>query len=80
MGAYRVLKLLGAGAEGEAYLVEDQDGKNWALKVIKLPLPKKMVETMFREIQLQAELGEGHNNIIAAEVGVNRAQAAWGLK
>jgi serine/threonine-protein kinase SRK2 len=68
LGAYRVLSLLGAGSEGEAYLVEDADGKNWALKVIKLPLPKKYVESMFREIQIQAELGEGHNNIIAAEV------------
>ncbi|GAX78593.1 hypothetical protein CEUSTIGMA_g6032.t1 [Chlamydomonas eustigma] len=67
LGAYRVLNLLGAGSEGEAYLVEDADGKNWALKVIKLPLPKKYVESMFHEIQIQAELGEGHNNIIAAE-------------
>ena len=28
-GTYRVVKLIGAGAEGEAYLVEDQDGKDW---------------------------------------------------
>ena len=113
-GTYHVIKILGAGAEGEAYLVKDevreadryaqqdvkpinqdavgvaipchqllivflttphhieysptischppshnpQDGKEWALKLIKLPLPKKCVSAIVREIQLQAELGE----------------------
>lgn len=63
-GTYRVLKLLGSGAEGEAYLVDDQEGKSWALKLIKLPLPKGCLQSIVREIQLQSELGEGHNNII----------------
>ena len=65
-GTYRVLKLLGAGAEGEAYLVDDEEGKSWALKLIKLPLPKGCLQSIVREIQLQSELGEGHNNIIGA--------------
>ncbi|GAX78595.1 hypothetical protein CEUSTIGMA_g6034.t1 [Chlamydomonas eustigma] len=73
-GMYRVIKLLGAGAEGEAYLAEDQDGKNWALKFIKLPLPQRMVKAIFREIQIQSELGEGHNNIIRAEEVVLTSQ------
>ncbi|GAX78594.1 hypothetical protein CEUSTIGMA_g6033.t1 [Chlamydomonas eustigma] len=67
LGTYSVIKLLGAGTEGEAYLVEDDDGKKWALKVVRLPLPKRMVQAMIREIQLQSELGEGHVNIISAE-------------
>ncbi len=33
-----------------------------------ISLPKKMVQTLFREIQLQSDLGEGHNNIIRTEV------------
>ena len=53
-----MIKFLGAGAEGEAYLVEDQDGKDWVLKLIKLPLPRKCLDSILREIQLQSELGE----------------------
>ena len=56
-GTYRVIKLIGAGAEGEAYQVEDQDGKDWVLKLIKLPLPRRALDSIIREIQLQSALG-----------------------
>ena len=38
--------------------MEDQDGKDWVLKLIKLPLPRKCLDSVLREIQLQSELGE----------------------
>jgi serine/threonine protein kinase len=57
-GTYRVIKLIGAGAEGEAYQVEDQDGKDWVLKLIKLPLPRRALDSIIREIQLQSDLGD----------------------
>ncbi|GAX77681.1 hypothetical protein CEUSTIGMA_g5124.t1 [Chlamydomonas eustigma] len=67
-GAYKVLKLLGSGAEGNTYLVQDcNTNQNWAIKLIKLPLPTRFVQAIFREIKLQSELGEGHNNIITPE-------------
>ncbi|KAG1658445.1 hypothetical protein FOA52_005609, partial [Chlamydomonas sp. UWO 241] len=67
-GAYKVVKLLGSGAEGNTWLVEDvKDDKLWAIKLIKLPLPTRFVQAIFREIKLQSELGEGHTNIITPE-------------
>lgn len=62
-------KILGEGAEGITYLVTDvkNDNKKWAMKLIKLPLPIRLVQSIFREIKLQSELGEGHFNIVAPE-------------
>lgn len=66
--AYKVMKLLGSGAEGNTWLVEDVNtNKPWAIKLIQLPLPTRFVQAIFREIKLQSELGEGHQNIIAPE-------------
>jgi serine/threonine-protein kinase SRK2 len=39
----------------------------WAIKLVKLPLPTRFVQAIFREIKLQSELGEGHINIITPE-------------
>lgn len=67
-GAYKVVKLLGSGAEGNTYLVSDVvTDAMWAIKLIKLPLPTRFVQAIFREIKLQSELGEGHHNIITPE-------------
>eukprot|EP00195_Chlamydomonas_chlamydogama_P017435 CAMPEP_0202915134 /NCGR_PEP_ID=MMETSP1392-20130828/64899_1 /ASSEMBLY_ACC=CAM_ASM_000868 /TAXON_ID=225041 /ORGANISM="Chlamydomonas chlamydogama, Strain SAG 11-48b" /LENGTH=443 /DNA_ID=CAMNT_0049607039 /DNA_START=317 /DNA_END=1648 /DNA_ORIENTATION=- len=67
-GAYKVIKLLGSGAEGNTWLVKDEtNGQSWAIKLIKLPLPARFVQAIFREIKLQSELGEGHNNIVTPE-------------
>uniref|UniRef100_A0A7S0WUB7 Protein kinase domain-containing protein n=1 Tax=Chlamydomonas leiostraca TaxID=1034604 RepID=A0A7S0WUB7_9CHLO len=66
--AYRVIKLLGSGAEGNTWLVQDvKTSIEWAVKLIRLPLPSRFVQAIFREIKLQSELGEGHHNIITPE-------------
>ncbi|KAJ9514865.1 kinase-like domain-containing protein [Haematococcus lacustris] len=66
--AYKVNKLLGSGAEGNTWLVQDVNtNQYWAIKLIKLPLPARFVQAIFREIKLQSELGEGHQNIITPE-------------
>ena len=37
------------GAEGNTYLVQDAvNGANWAIKLIKLPLPTRFVQAIFR--------------------------------
>eukprot|EP00798_Chlamydomonas_sp_ICE-L_P026073 gene26073-11776_t len=60
-GAYKVSKILGSGAEGNTWQVQDVvSGEHLAIKLIKLPLPMKFVQAIFREIKLQSELGEGH--------------------
>lgn len=67
-GAYVVKKLLGSGAEGNTFLVSDAETqKLWAIKLIKLPLPTRFIQAIFREIKLQSELGEGHFNIVTPE-------------
>lgn len=67
-GAYKVLKHIGSGAEGNTYLVQEINTElKWAIKLIKLPLPTRFVQAIFREIKLQSELGEGHKNIITPE-------------
>lgn len=67
-GAYKVHKILGSGAEGDTWQVSDVITKQMmAIKLIKLPLPMKFVQAIFREIKLQSELGEGHVNIITPE-------------
>jgi len=66
----QVDKILGEGAEGITYQVTDikrEDQKKWAMKLIKLPLPIRLVQSIFREIKLQSDLGEGHFNIVAPE-------------
>ncbi len=38
-----------AGAEGNTYLVQDvATNQNWAIKLIKLPLPTRFVQAIFR--------------------------------
>jgi len=45
------LGLSPAGAEGNAYLVRDiNSNKNWALKLLKLPLPARFVTSVFRSV------------------------------
>lgn len=75
-GIYTVISVLGAGAEGTTYLVKDSKngGKEWAVKLIKLPLPTRYVHAIFREIKLQSEMGEGHHNIVTPEEVVLMSQ------
>lgn len=47
-----------------------------AVKVIKRPIPKLLKEMIANEIQIQAQLGEGHFNLVNAhEVGVEGFEA-----
>ncbi len=58
------------GCEGKTWLTQDlSTGALWAVKMVRLPLHTKMVQAIFREIRIQAELGEGHINIITPQVG-----------
>ena len=42
------------GAEGNTYLVRDvSDGRKWAIKLINLPLPTRMIKSLYRQVQRQ---------------------------
>lgn len=63
-----VLKLLGRGGEGETWLCREKDtGHEVAIKLIKRPIPKPAMAVIKREIKIQADLGQGHLNIVSAD-------------
>lgn len=63
-----VLQPLGVGGTGETWLCKRNDtGQEEAVKVIKRgPLLKNLQKLLTNEISLQAELSEGHVNIVDA--------------
>ncbi|KAF5837307.1 kinase-like domain-containing protein [Dunaliella salina] len=66
--SHEVLKLLGRGGEGETWLFRDKaSGALTAIKLIKRPIPKPAIAVIKREIRIQADLGQGHLNIVSAE-------------
>ncbi|GIL87182.1 hypothetical protein Vretimale_14287 [Volvox reticuliferus] len=65
---HEVIKLLGRGGEGETWLCRDKEaGTAVAIKLIKRPIPKPAIQVIKREIKIQADLGQGHLNIVSAD-------------
>jgi len=65
---HEVVKLLGRGGEGETWLFKDKSNDALtAIKLIKRPIPKPAIAVIKREIKIQADLGQGHLNIVSAE-------------
>lgn len=59
---------LGKGGSGDTGLFRAvRGGEEVAIKLIKRPLPKIVMPNILREITIQAELGEGHINIVEAK-------------
>lgn len=57
--------------EGETWLFKEKAGPNAgalvAIKLIKRPIPKPAIAVIKREIKIQADLGQGHLNIVSAD-------------
>eukprot|EP00884_Botryococcus_braunii_P002617 jgi/Botrbrau1/12356/Bobra.0239s0007.2 len=65
---HRAIKSLGKGGTGETWLYQDRvTGEEVAVKLMRRPLPKVIEPNIQREIRIQADLGEGHVNIINAK-------------
>ncbi|KXZ42321.1 hypothetical protein GPECTOR_162g136 [Gonium pectorale] len=65
---HEVIKLLGRGGEGETWLCRDKEADaEVAIKLIKRPIPKPAIQVIKREIKIQADLGQGHLNIVSAD-------------
>ncbi|DBA96843.1 hypothetical protein WJX82_009463 [Trebouxia sp. C0006] len=75
-------KFLGRGGTGDTYLFTDKrNSQPVAIKLIKRPIPKVILPNILREIRIQAELGEGHVNVIEAkEVLVTHTHLALSLE
>lgn len=50
-----------------ALLQEKETGNEVAIKLIKRPIPKPAMAVIKREIKIQADLGQGHLNIVSAD-------------
>ncbi|CAG9466002.1 unnamed protein product [Pedinophyceae sp. YPF-701] len=58
-------KFLGEGGTGKTYLMKSiETGEEVAVKAINRPVLKDLMRLIKREIMIQAELGEGHRNIV----------------
>lgn len=65
---YEAIKLLGRGGEGETWLCRDKStDEKVAIKLIRRPIPKAAITIIKREIKIQADLGQGHLNIVHAD-------------
>ncbi|PNH05264.1 Serine/threonine-protein kinase SRK2E [Tetrabaena socialis] len=65
---HEIIKLLGRGGEGETWLARDKaTNLEVAIKLIKRPIPKAAIQVIKREIKIQADLGQGHLNIVSAD-------------
>jgi len=49
---------------------DKRSGEEVAIKLIKRPLPKIILPNILREIRIQADLGEGHINIVDAKAAL----------
>lgn len=66
--SFDYIQQLGKGGTGDTGLFKDlQSGQEVAIKLIKRPLPKVIMPNILREVTIQAELGEGHVNIVEAK-------------
>eukprot|EP00798_Chlamydomonas_sp_ICE-L_P010463 gene10463-8422_t len=65
---YEVRRLLGEGASGETWLcVNKITRKNEAVKFIKRPIPRLALPSITHEVKIQADLGDGHINLVKAK-------------
>ncbi|EIE25720.1 kinase-like protein [Coccomyxa subellipsoidea C-169] len=69
LDTHELVKELGRGGTGETFLYKDKQNNNElvAVKLIRRPLPKVIQANILREIMIQANLGEGHVNVINAK-------------
>ncbi|KAK9808852.1 hypothetical protein WJX72_005109 [[Myrmecia] bisecta] len=68
---HKLIQFLGRGGTGNTYEYKDlETGQAVAIKLIARPIPKVIMPNIFREIRIQAELGEGHVSIINAKEAI----------
>lgn len=79
---FEVIKLLGTGGEGETWLCNDNTTQEQvAIKLIRRPIPKAVVNLIKREIKIQADLGQGHLNIVhAREVVLSKSHLGLSME
>ncbi|KAK9809119.1 hypothetical protein WJX72_009585 [[Myrmecia] bisecta] len=79
---HELVKFLGRGGTGDTWLFKDIKTEELvAMKLIKRPIPKVIMPNILREIRIQAELGEGHINVInAKEVILTHSHLALSLE
>jgi serine/threonine-protein kinase SRK2 len=66
--AFRVVRLLGTGGEGETWLCVDLNtDREVAIKLVPRPIPRSITQIIQREIKILADLGDGHLNIVHAD-------------
>mmetsp|Transcript_7770 Transcript_7770/g.19278 ORF Transcript_7770/g.19278 Transcript_7770/m.19278 type:complete len:422 (-) Transcript_7770:514-1779(-) len=64
---HKVMRMLGEGGSGETWLCKDlNSGNDVAIKFIQRPIPKVVLPMIFHEVKIQAQLGEGHVNLVQA--------------
>ncbi|KAI8101424.1 hypothetical protein M9435_001530 [Picochlorum sp. BPE23] len=64
---YKQLKHLGRGGTGDTWaFLDKRSGEEVAIKFLKRPLPKVLLENIKREFAIQTDLGFGHENVIKA--------------
>ncbi|GAX84005.1 hypothetical protein CEUSTIGMA_g11430.t1 [Chlamydomonas eustigma] len=74
---YEVIKMLGEGGSGQTWLCRGQNSKLVAIKFMKRPIPKIVLPMLMYEIKIQAELGDGHCNLVSCqEVMLTRTHLA----
>eukprot|EP01026_Neomeris_dumetosa_P041995 TRINITY_DN34879_c0_g1_i2.p1 TRINITY_DN34879_c0_g1~~TRINITY_DN34879_c0_g1_i2.p1 ORF type:complete len:419 (+),score=37.78 TRINITY_DN34879_c0_g1_i2:178-1434(+) len=65
--SHEMIKLLGKGGTGQTWLCRNISTQQLeAVKLIKRPIPKVLLPMIYQEIKIQAELGEGHLNIVSS--------------
>eukprot|EP00884_Botryococcus_braunii_P018775 jgi/Botrbrau1/5581/Bobra.97_2s0012.1 len=66
--SYHAIKLLGQGGTGLTWHYQDRkSGEDVAIKLMKRPQPRVVLDSIVREIRIQADIGEGHVNIVMAK-------------
>lgn len=63
--------MLGEGGSGQTWLCRDMEKKKMvAIKFIKRAIPKIVLPMLMHEIKIQAELGDGHVNLVCCKAVV----------